>query len=47
MLLKLQEVRKLPTLVYFSKGHHWPWLSPRGCLGVSPNIITRFWEVLG
>ena len=43
MLLTLQEVGKLPIVAYFpSKGHPWPWLSPRGCLGVSPNIITRF-----
>ena len=39
----LQEVGKLPTMAYFpSKGHPWPWLSPRVHLGVFSNIITRF-----
>ena len=46
--LTLQEVGKLPTLVYSSsRSHLWPWLSRRGCLVVSQMQNNAFFWVSG
>ena len=48
LLLTLQEVGKLPTLVYFSsRSPFWSYLSPRGYLVELLNANNEFFGILG